>query len=171
MGHGAFTYALLEALRLSGERNCATVERLGQYLRDRVPQLCGQYGKVPEQRPRIGADPAEKLHFILQPSRATLADIALLRTDAYEAEVEGKLELAEQIWIRVVVAAQGRDMTALRALQRIAGLRAQGGWGQQGEQQARQEAEATGARDVVVSWSRSQSHNQWRWSGLFLGWN
>ncbi len=131
LGHGAFTYALLEALRLSGERNCATVERLGQYLRDRVPRLCQQYKKWPEQMPRTAADPAEKLHFILQPSCATLADIAVMKEDAYEAEVGGNLELAEQIWIRVIVAAQGRDMKALRALQRLERLRTEGAGSQQ----------------------------------------
>lgn len=147
LGHGAFTYGLLEALRMSGERNCATVERLNQYLRDRVPALCKQHGKFPEQMPRTAADPAEKLHFILQPGRATLADIAVLRTDAYEAEVNGNLELAEQIWIRVIVAAQGRDMNALRALQRVERLRV--GTGQPNPQPPSPPTPA-GARSSVV---------------------
>lgn len=43
--HGAFTYGLIEGLRLEGENNCATVERLDQYLRFRVPELCRQYKK------------------------------------------------------------------------------------------------------------------------------
>ena len=42
--HGAFTYALLEGLRLQGETNCATVERLDQHLRYRVPELCSNIG-------------------------------------------------------------------------------------------------------------------------------
>ncbi|RMF68264.1 MAG: transcriptional regulator, partial [Cyanobacteria bacterium J069] len=118
---GAFTYALLEALRLGGERNCATVERLSQYLRYRVPELCKQHNKAPAQMPRISADPAEKLHFILRPQFATLTDINVLKTDAYRAaQLEDNLDLAEQIWIRVLTTAQGRDMEAIRALQKIA---------------------------------------------------
>ncbi len=124
--HGAFTYSLLEALRLNGERNCATVERLGQYLRDRVPGLCRQHGKFPEQMPRTAADPAEKLHFILQPRCATLTDIAVLKNDAYRMMFQGDWDLAEQIWIRVLVVAQGRDMEAIRALQQLPELRARG---------------------------------------------
>ncbi|NJR14620.1 MAG: hypothetical protein HC785_02220 [Calothrix sp. CSU_2_0] len=61
---GVFTYALLEALQLTEESNCATVERLGSYLKHRVPSLCEQYGKIPAQIPRISADPIEKQHFI-----------------------------------------------------------------------------------------------------------
>ena len=37
LGHGAFTYALLEGFKLQGGNNCATVERLDQYLRYQVP--------------------------------------------------------------------------------------------------------------------------------------
>ena len=62
--HGAFTYALHEALQIPGERNCATVERLDQYLQYRVPDLCQQYRKFPEQTPRIAVDPREKSLFI-----------------------------------------------------------------------------------------------------------
>lgn len=64
--HGVFTYALLEALRMPGERNCATVERLDNYLRYRVPQLCRDHGRIPEQVPRVAADPAEKLQVVLK---------------------------------------------------------------------------------------------------------
>lgn len=118
---GAFTYALLEALRLSGESNCATVERLSQYLRFRVPELCRQYCKAPEQTPRISADPAEKLHFILLPQYATLIDIAVLKNDAYRAvQLDENLDSAEQIWIRILAATQGRDIEAIKALQKIA---------------------------------------------------
>ncbi|NEO97882.1 MAG: hypothetical protein F6K58_04070 [Symploca sp. SIO2E9] len=40
---GAFTYALIEALKIQGAGNCATVERLEQYLQRRVPELNRQY--------------------------------------------------------------------------------------------------------------------------------
>ena len=68
--HGAFTYSLLEGLRLQGETNCATVERLDQHLRFRVPELCTKYRK-PRQTPYTHAEPAEKLHLILVPKFAT----------------------------------------------------------------------------------------------------
>ncbi len=118
---GAFTYALLEALRLEGERNCATVERLSQYLRYRVPDICRQYGKTPAQMPRISADPIEKMHFILQTKFATLTDLATLKNDAYRAaQINDNYDLSEQIWIRVLAAANGRDMEAIQALQKLA---------------------------------------------------
>src|SRR5262249_28999405 len=64
--HGAFSYTLLEGLRLQGETNCATVERLDQYLRFRVPELCAKYHK-PRQTPYTHAEPIEKQHLILLP--------------------------------------------------------------------------------------------------------
>ena len=99
--HGAFTYSLLEALRLEGERNCATVERLDEYLRFRVPDLCQQH-KKPRQTPYTQAEPIEKLHLILLPQRATTADLAPLRLDALNAEAEGQLDSAEQLWWRII---------------------------------------------------------------------
>jgi hypothetical protein len=57
------------------------------------------------------------------PRYATLTDIAPLKIDAYQAEVEKDLDLAEQLWIRVLTAASGCDMDAIRALQRIERLR------------------------------------------------
>ncbi len=57
--HGSFTAALLEGLRLQGEANCATVERLNQHLRHRVPELNSLYGK-PIQNPYLTAEPRYK---------------------------------------------------------------------------------------------------------------
>ncbi|GAB4378511.1 MAG: hypothetical protein Kow00121_30500 [Elainellaceae cyanobacterium] len=45
---GAFTYGLLEGLQVQGEGNCATVDRLDQYLRHQVPALNQRYGKPPQ---------------------------------------------------------------------------------------------------------------------------
>ena len=70
--HGAFTYSLLEGLRLEGENNCATVERLDQHLRFRVPELCQHY-KKPRQTPYTQAEPIEKRHLILLPKHAALS--------------------------------------------------------------------------------------------------
>ncbi|GAB4206330.1 MAG: hypothetical protein Fur006_63320 [Coleofasciculaceae cyanobacterium] len=117
IGQGAFTYALLESLRIPGEGNCATVERLYQRLRYRVAEINRNYNK-PEQTPYAIVEPASKYHLILLPRQATLQDIATLREDAQEAELEGELELAEQLWTRVL-ALSPADSKALRALRRI----------------------------------------------------
>ncbi|MEH2204827.1 MAG: SUMF1/EgtB/PvdO family nonheme iron enzyme [Nostoc sp.] len=117
---GAFTTALLEGLGIQGQ--CATVERLNQYLKSRVPEIVSKHKNV-RQTPYVIAEPVNKSHLILVPRYATLADIATLKNDAYQAEVNRNLDLAEQLWIRVLAAASGRDMDAIRAIQRIERLR------------------------------------------------
>ncbi|MEW6499514.1 MAG: type IV pilin-like G/H family protein, partial [Cyanobacteriota bacterium] len=118
---GAFTHALLEGLGVQGK--CATVERLNQYLLHRVPELNRQHGKG-RQTPYTIAEPVTKSHLILLPRFATLADISTLKNDAYRAaQIDEDLELAEQLWIRVLAAASGQDMDAVKALQKIAQLR------------------------------------------------
>lgn len=124
---GAFTYALLEGLRMSGERNCATVDKLDQYLRRRLPELCQNYRKYPEQNPRIAVDPIEKRYFILMPQYATKDDRNALRNDinalklnAYRAQCDRNLDLAQQFWLQINAAAQGRDTDAIKELQNIA---------------------------------------------------
>ncbi|MEG4633172.1 GUN4 domain-containing protein [Microcoleus sp. AR_TQ3_B6] len=113
---GVFTCALLEGLGSQGK--CATVERLNQYLIHRVPELNRQCGK-PKQTPLTIAEPIEKSHLILLPKYATLADVDKLKTDAYRVEVNKNLELAKQLWIRVL-AASPADMEAVEAIGRIA---------------------------------------------------
>ncbi|MEM1242411.1 MAG: SUMF1/EgtB/PvdO family nonheme iron enzyme [Cyanobacteria bacterium P01_H01_bin.26] len=120
---GAFTYSLLQGLRIQGEGNCATVERLYQHLRYQVPGLNQRYKKQP-QTPYAIVEPATKLHLILLPSQATLQDVQALKVDALEAEAEVDWDLAEQLWVRVLVASPG-DRQAVRALQRIAIRRSQ----------------------------------------------
>ncbi|MBE9201995.1 MULTISPECIES: SUMF1/EgtB/PvdO family nonheme iron enzyme [unclassified Nodularia (in: cyanobacteria)] len=117
---GAFTTALLEGLGIQGK--CATVERLNQYLNVRVPEIVSEYNHG-RQTPYVIAEPVNKSHLILVPQYATLADIATLKTDAYRAKDEGNLDLAEQLWIRVLAAALGQDIEAVRALQKIEQLR------------------------------------------------
>jgi formylglycine-generating enzyme required for sulfatase activity len=116
--HGAFTYALLEGLRLQGENNCATVEKLDQHLRFRVPELCDRYRK-PKQIPYTVAEPIEKQHLILLPSRARPSDLGPLRLDALQAETKGDLETAEQLWWRII-AVSPTDAQAHDAIKRIA---------------------------------------------------
>jgi formylglycine-generating enzyme required for sulfatase activity/uncharacterized caspase-like protein len=116
--HGAFTYTLLEGLRLRGETNCATVERLDQHLRFRVPELCNKYRK-PRQTPYTYAEPIEKQHLILLPKLASLSDLGPIKLDALQAETNGDLETAEQLWWRVI-AVTPVDSQAHAAVKRIA---------------------------------------------------
>jgi len=118
LGQGSFTYVLLEALRIQGENNCATVERLYHHLRYRVPIINQEYQK-PLQTPYVITDPASKLHLILLPKQATSADIALLKNDAWRAESQSNWELAKQLWIRVNIAAGGYDTDAYEAIVRL----------------------------------------------------
>jgi len=117
IGQGAFTYALLESLRIQGERNCATVERLYHRLRYRVTEINRYYNK-PEQTPYAIAEPASKYHLILLPREATFQDIVTLKLDAQEAELKKDNKLAEQLWIRIL-ALSPSDPQALEALRRI----------------------------------------------------
>ncbi len=117
---GVFTHALLEGLGTQGQ--CATVERLNQYLSFRVPQLVHQYQNA-QQTPYIVAEPKNKSRQILIPKYATLHDIATLKIDAFRAEVDGNLELAEQLWMQVNATTSFPDMDAIKAMQRIAQLR------------------------------------------------
>ncbi|MEO1353197.1 MAG: SUMF1/EgtB/PvdO family nonheme iron enzyme [Cyanobacteria bacterium J06635_15] len=117
---GSFTYSLLQGLRIQGEGNCATVERLYQHLRYQVPELNQRYRKQ-RQTPYAIAEPATKLHLILLPGQATLQDVLALKNDALEAEAEADWDLAEQLWVRVLVVSPG-DRQAVKALKRIGRL-------------------------------------------------
>ncbi|BAZ25520.1 hypothetical protein NIES4073_64250 [Kalymmatonema gypsitolerans NIES-4073] len=116
--HGSFTHTLLQGLRLQGEANCATVERLEQYLRYQVPQLNVRYGK-PAQYPYLEAEPPYKMYFILLEQAARLKDVEPLKYQASLAENKGDLLLAEQLWVRVLAVSRG-DWDAFDAIKRIA---------------------------------------------------
>ncbi|MDM9629068.1 SUMF1/EgtB/PvdO family nonheme iron enzyme [Rhizobium sp. S152] len=118
LGHGAFTYGLLEALELRGEHNCATVERLDSYLQTRVPEICRLYGK-PVQTPCTFAEPLSKRKFILLPSVAVVDDLEPLKLEAYQAEESADLALADQLWWRVLTVDPG-DALAQSSIRRIA---------------------------------------------------
>ncbi len=118
LGHGIFTHVLLQGLRSQGEGNCATVERLDQYLRYYVPQMNARYGK-PKQNPYLKAEPPYKTYFILLEQSATLRDVQPLKFQASLAENEGNLILAEQLWVRVLAVSRA-DLDAIGAIQRIA---------------------------------------------------
>lgn len=115
---GAFTYALLESLRLQGEENCSTVERLYKRLRNRVPELSQRYQK-PQQTPYGVVEPLTKNHLILLPQQATQADIMTLKNDALSAEVKQAFQQAKQLWIRVL-AVFPAEPKAIEAIERLA---------------------------------------------------
>ncbi|AFY39355.1 Sulphatase-modifying factor protein [[Leptolyngbya] sp. PCC 7376] len=126
---GAFTHALLQGLRINGEGNCATVERLDQHLKIQVPNLCKTHGKVDErgnalQMPYTKIEPISKSHLILLAEKANLADVNALKLDAQEAELENEFDLAEELWTRVLAASRRVDPQAIKGLQRIAVRRA-----------------------------------------------
>ena len=117
LGHGSFTYALLESLQIQGENNCATVERLCKRLKDRVATLNREH-KKPPQTPYTRIEPETKNHLIFLPERIqpTRQDIATLRENALKAEIENDLNLAAFLWDRLVI--HDRD-EALKNLRRI----------------------------------------------------
>lgn len=116
--HGSFTHSLLEGLGLQGEANCATVERLAQYLNYQVPAVNTRYGK-PAQNPYLQAEPPYKMYFILLEQTATLKDVEPLKYQASQAENRGDFSLAKQLWVRVLAVSRS-DWDAIEAIERIA---------------------------------------------------
>jgi len=115
--HGAFTKAMLDGL---SSPECATVGQLHHYLSSRVPELIREHkGEKVQQTPITIAEPDTKSHLIILPQHANPDDISALKIDAFQAEVEKKFELAEQLWIRVFAASLGKDMYAIQAIKRI----------------------------------------------------
>ena len=115
--HGAFTHTLLEGLRLQGEFNCATVERLNQYLCSNVPEINSRYQK-PVQNPYLKAEPPYKLYLPLLKQGVRLQDVTQLKNQAYRAEYKD-IFLARQLWKRII-AAVGYDSEAFESIERIA---------------------------------------------------
>ncbi|WP_353931147.1 SUMF1/EgtB/PvdO family nonheme iron enzyme [Okeanomitos corallinicola TIOX110] len=115
---GAFTYVLLNGLKIQGESNCATVERLYNHLRHQVPQVTLKH-KNYSQTPYAAIEPATKLHYILLPKFANQSDVDVLKKDALNAEFVIKdFSLARLYWRRVI-AAVGDDDEALDAIVRL----------------------------------------------------
>lgn len=120
---GAFTYALLEGFQLTGADSCATVQRIDQHLRYRIPKLNQQYQKQ-IQTPYTAVEPLSKNCLILLPQRARLEDVQALKIEAYRSERSTDLNIAEQLWRRVL-AASPNDAEAFEAIKDIAVKQAQ----------------------------------------------
>ena len=119
---GAFTYSLLQGLKLQGEANCATVERLYRYLRDAVPLLNEQYRK-PKQTPYGRVEPPTKNYLILLPQKATPNDVDALKKTAMRAELKRQYPVAKQLWLRVL-AVSPADLEAVEGIERLARVNA-----------------------------------------------
>ncbi len=112
---GAFTKALLEGLGTQGA--CATVARLDEYLKRRVPEVVREcLGNSVNQFPYSIAEPINKSHLILMPQHSRPGDLEALKLDAFRAQVAGDLRLAYQCWLRVNIASRGVDMEAIDAI-------------------------------------------------------
>ncbi len=109
---GAFTKVLLEGLGVQGA--CATVARLDEYLKRRVPEVVREcLGTGVNQYPYSIAEPISKSHLILMPDHARPEDLNALKMDALRAENRGELRLALQCWLRVNIASRGLDNEAI----------------------------------------------------------
>ncbi|MGB2924919.1 MAG: caspase family protein, partial [Limnothrix sp.] len=118
---GAFTYALLQCLRLKGEENCATVERLDRQICLTVPNLVRQY-KQKSQNPLSVLEPLSKKDLILLPQLATSTDTTRLAELAWKAEALQNLQEAKQLWTRVLAAPSVNSSVrsdAIEAISRI----------------------------------------------------
>ena len=157
---GAFTYALIEALQIQGVGNCATVERLEQYLSRRVPEINRQYQQNQgRQAPYAIPEPASKLHLILLPKFAMLADIDKLKVEAFRAERVKDYEIARQLWIQVNIAARGSDMDAIEAFPRLSQMQ---------RKSSNSSSTKIRAETVEIFTQREEQHQQLeQWQQLF----
>jgi hypothetical protein len=115
---GAFTKVLLEGLGVQG--GCATVARLDEYLKRRVPEVVRDcLGDRVSQVPYAIAEPINRSHLILMPQHSRPEDLNALKMDAFRAQVANDLRLAYQCWLRVNIASRGLDMEAIGEIVRL----------------------------------------------------
>jgi uncharacterized caspase-like protein len=118
LGQGAFTYALLEALRKT-----TIVKDLEQHLAKRVPELHRIHAseKRRKQVPLVIPEPGWKYHEPILSSHATEADVARLKEMAIDAELKEELEKAKQQWLQIIEFSEEKAQRseAISALARI----------------------------------------------------
>lgn len=114
---GAFTYALLEGLRKQ-----ETLGDLEKYLELRIPELHESVGKQGRrQTPRVNPSPGWKLNKSVFFPHAVEVDIAALMGRAIDAEFDGDLKKALNLWEQVKVAAKSEGDRS-RAIKKIEDL-------------------------------------------------
>ena len=114
---GAFTHALLEGLRAK-----TTLRDLAMYLESRVPALHTSVGKANRrQTPRVIPDPGWKFDKSVLFPYAVEVDIAALMGRAIDAEFDGDLKKALNLWEQVKVAAKSEGDRS-RAIKKIEDL-------------------------------------------------
>jgi hypothetical protein len=118
LGHGAFTYALLEGLRKT-----TIVHDLARHLEKRVPELHRIHAseKRRKQVPLVIPEPDWKLHEPILSSHATAADVSRLIELAKDAELEEEFVEAKRLFRQVVELSDVKSerMDALKAIDRI----------------------------------------------------
>ncbi|GAB4134687.1 MAG: hypothetical protein Fur0046_06810 [Cyanobacteria bacterium J069] len=112
--HGAFTYALIEAL----QQHTLPIP-LEQQIQRRVRELHQQANRQITQTPKIRLDSATKALHPLLPNCATAADVDLLVEQAKDAELEDELEKAKDLWWQVIRVSPVHIDKANKVIQRI----------------------------------------------------
>jgi uncharacterized caspase-like protein len=119
LGHGAFTYALLEGLRKT-----TIVKDLEQHLALRVPELHRLHAsdRQRKQVPLVIPEPGWKYHEPILSSHATEADVSRLMEMATAAELEEEFEEAKRLLLQIVQFSEVKSQRteAVAALARIA---------------------------------------------------
>ena len=120
--HGAFTYALLEALRGDCVPSQCNAKQLSAYLQQTVPTLTQNFGR---QRPYVIAEPVEKATQLLlpppsdpevispspvsAPSRPLKSNVAGLIRQAVRVMQQKQWRQAENLWDEILIEADDRE--------------------------------------------------------------
>ena len=114
--HGAFTYALVEALKKQ-----TIPDQLERDLCQRVKELNDSVKIGRKQRPVIRIEPVARASFPLLRDFVTEADLEVLQKRAWKAECLEDLDTAEQLWWKINDIPSSRSLRgeARESLQRI----------------------------------------------------
>jgi hypothetical protein len=113
---GAFTYAFLEGLK-----SHSILKDLARHLEKRVPELHQLSGKNRKQVPLLIPEPDWKLNDPILSDYMTAVDVAQLKEMAIDAECDGELDRALQLWEQVTLLATKPD-DRRRALNKVQSL-------------------------------------------------
>jgi GUN4-like/Caspase domain len=115
LGQGAFTYALLEGLRRQ-----SILRDLETYLARRVPELHRSAGRATrKQVPLVIPEPGWKYEKPILSHYAPAVDVSRLKEMAIDAESDGKIDVAMQIWRQINLLPESNAEDRQRALKRL----------------------------------------------------